>query len=134
MPPPGSDGDGFADPEPSVRAADAASPAAPTLADGDAAPASRASDAFQRLASEVRVAVLRELLAAERAGATPVAFSELHAATPADTSAGFAYHLRQLDGHFVRATEGGYELTAAGRAAARLVDEGTLTGGPGQAS
>lgn len=87
------------------------------------------SEAFGVLASEVRVAVLCHLLAAERADETPRSFSELQAATDVDTSAGFAYHLRQLDGHFVRRTEEGYALAPAGRRAARAVVEGTFTAG-----
>jgi hypothetical protein len=108
------------------------------------ATASAASEAFQTLASEVRVAVLCELLAAEQADDTPRSFSELQDAAGIDSSAGFAYHLRQLTGRFVREVEGGpdagdgetrgaaspdgYELTAAGRAAARTVAAGTFTG------
>ena len=89
------------------------------------------SEAFQALASEVRVTVLCELLAAERAGETPSTFSELQEAADADSSAGFAYHLRQLDDHFVYRTTDGYELTPAGRRAARAIVSGTFTSPPG---
>jgi len=94
------------------------------------------SDAFGALASEVRVTVLVELLAAERADEDPLTFSELHAATNVDESAGFAYHLRQLNGHFLRTVdESGYVLTPAGRRAARAVVSGAFTGdGSGRAS
>lgn len=87
------------------------------------------SEAFQTLASEVRVTVLLELLSAERAGEEPVAFSALQSAAGADSSAGFAYHLRQLSGHFVRQADSGYVLTPAGRRAAEAVVSGTFTGG-----
>jgi len=87
------------------------------------------SEAFQTLASEVRVAVLLELLAAERAGEQPLPFSTLQSAIGADSSAGFAYHLRQLSGHFVRQGDDGYVLTPAGRRAAQAVLDGTFTGG-----
>lgn len=87
------------------------------------------SEAFQTLASEVRVTVLVELLGAERAGEEPLSFSTLQAAAGADSSAGFAYHLRQLSGHFVRQREDGYALTPAGRRAAEAVVAGTFTGG-----
>lgn len=93
-----------------------------------------ASDAFQTLASDVRVAVLLELLSAERAGDTPVSFSALQAAADHDSSAGFAYHLRQLSGQFVSQGEDGYVLTPAGRRAAELVVEGAFTGKAGSAS
>ena len=113
--------------------------------DPDEAPASAASEAFQTLASEVRVAVLCDLLAAERRGEQPRTFSELQEAAGVDSSAGFAYHLRQLSDRFVREVEStddgtgdpaGYELTPAGRAAARTVAAGTFTRGldPDQAS
>jgi DNA-binding transcriptional ArsR family regulator len=96
-----------------------------------------ASEAFQTLADETRVAVLVELLAAERAGEAPRSFSELQRATGAESSARFAYHLRQLADHFVRKGEGegesesGYVLTAVGRRAAEAIVARTFTGGPG---
>lgn len=89
------------------------------------------SEAFQALASEVRVTVLCELLAAERAGETPCSFSQLQEAADADSSARFAHHLRQLDGHFVRQSTDGYELTPAGRRAARTIVSGAFTSPPG---
>lgn len=93
------------------------------------------SEAFGALASEVRVAVLVESLAAERADEDPLTFSELQEAAGVEESAGFAYHLRQLSGHFLReAGEGdgeGYVLTPAGRRAARAIVAGTFAGTPG---
>jgi hypothetical protein len=85
-----------------------------------------ASDAFQTLASDVRLAVLLHLLRADRRGDAPT-FSDLQAAVDSDSSARFAYHLRQLDGHFVRKAGDGYELTAAGRRAAEAVLAGEFT-------
>lgn len=91
-------------------------------------------EAFQTLASEVRVAVLVELLSAERNCEGPLSFSRLQSAVGADSSAGFAYHLRQLSGYFVRKTGSGYVLTAAGRRTAEAVASGSFTigadGGP----
>ncbi|PSP86510.1 ArsR family transcriptional regulator [Halobacteriales archaeon QH_8_68_33] len=82
------------------------------------------SEAFQALGGETRLAVVRALAAADG----PLAFSELFAATDEETTAGFAYHLRQLDGRFLRQREDErYELTDAGRAAARAVRAGTYT-------
>ena len=84
------------------------------------------SEAFQALGSEVRTAVLAELADAERADETR-SFSELFEASGVDTSAGFAYHLRQLDDHYVRQNDDGYALTYAGREAARAMEAGTFT-------
>jgi len=81
------------------------------------------SDAFGTLGGETRVTVVRALADGE-----PRTFSELHDATDADTSAGFAYHLRQLTDRFVRQrADERYELTDAGRAVARAVRAGTYT-------
>jgi hypothetical protein len=103
-------------------------------------------DAFQALGNEVRLSVLRHLLAREDEGRPATAFSTLQAAAGADSSAGFAYHLRQLTGRYVRKAgsrasddgdgdgdgegEGddeGYVLTYAGRKVARAVAAGTYT-------
>ena len=100
-----------------LERADVPSSAVETDADsapvGDASPIA-ASDAFAALGNEVRTSVLGALAESE-----PRPFSELFEAAPVDTSAGFAYHLRQLDGRFVRKDEDGYRLTHAGRRAAR---------------
>lgn len=89
------------------------------------------SEAFQTLANERRIEVLLTLLNAERSGETPLAFSSLQSAVEADSSAGFAYHLRQLTDHFIRQQSDGYVLTPAGRRAAEAVVDGTFTGGHG---
>jgi DNA-binding HxlR family transcriptional regulator len=82
------------------------------------------SDAFQALGGETRLAVVRALSSADG----PLAFSELFAATEDDTTAGFAYHLRQLADEFVRQrADERYELTDAGRAVARALRAGTYT-------
>jgi len=88
-----------------------------------------ASEAFQALASEVRVSVLVRLLRAERDGDGDGArsFAEIQELVGSDSSARFAYHLRQLDGPFVRKTPEGYVLTPAGRRAATAVVTGTFT-------
>jgi hypothetical protein len=85
------------------------------------------SEAFGILANEVRIAVIRELFEAERNGDDSRSFSELQSAANADSSAGFAYHLRQLDGTFVTQTDDGYVLTGAGRAAAEFVTDGAFS-------
>ncbi|WP_312907816.1 ArsR/SmtB family transcription factor [Natronosalvus caseinilyticus] len=81
------------------------------------------SDAFQALGNEIRMRTVRTLLADG-----PCTFSELFEASGTDTSAGFAYHLRQLTGEFVRQREDDrYELTYAGREVGRAVQAGTYT-------
>lgn len=93
--------------------------------DGDAAETDvfTPSDAFQGLGDEARTAVLRAL-----AADGPQTFSELHDASGVDTSAGFAYHLRQLDDRFVRQrADDRYELTSAGREVARGIRAGVYT-------
>ncbi|MDY6819005.1 MAG: hypothetical protein SVG88_10125 [Halobacteriales archaeon] len=87
------------------------------------------SEAFQTLADELRIAVLLALLDAERAGETPLSFSSLQTAVEADSSAGFAYHLRQLTDHFIQQRSDGYVLTPAGRRAAEAILSGTFTSG-----
>lgn len=86
-----------------------------------------ASDAFQKLANGVRVEVLLHLYRAERDGDPTPSFAEVQNLVDSDSSARFAYHLRQLTGHFVRKTPNGYELTPAGRRAAKAVLQGTFT-------
>ena len=80
------------------------------------------SDAFQALGNETRMGIVRSLSRTE-----PATFTSLFEASEEDTSAGFAYHLRQLDDLFVRSDEDEYELTNAGRAVARAIRAGTFT-------
>lgn len=115
------------------------------------APPAQHEDAFQALAGTPRVRVLEALAAAPDGRLT---FTECFEATDVDTSAGFAYHLRQLTGSFVRKVPGTdadpdgeydgdpgaggagtheappdrYELTDAGRRVARAVAAGAYTG------
>lgn len=91
-----------------------------------------ASDAFEALGNEVRMAVLRALVddSGERVAGRTATFSELFEASPADTTAGFAYHLRQLTDQFLRKTgedEDRYALTYAGLQVARAMVAGTYT-------
>lgn len=126
----GRDGAARSGPEqPTVSADLGAGDVGGASASGERGESLAPSEAFQTLASEVRVAVLVALLAAERAGDEPLSFSRLQSAAGSDSSAGFAYHLRQLSGHFVRQCDSGYVLTPAGRRAAETVVAGTFTGG-----
>ncbi|QLG62417.1 winged helix-turn-helix domain-containing protein [Halorarum salinum] len=100
----------------------------PEPTDGPGADSSEradADDAFAALGNETRLRVLRALAAADE----PPTFTELFEATDEETSAGFAYHLRQLTDGYVRKdpdTER-YRLTYAGRQAARALAAGTYT-------
>jgi hypothetical protein len=97
----------------------------PSGADSGAEPQPTPAAAFQQLGNETRVEVLR-VLSAEG----PSSFSTLFEASDTDTSAGFAYHLRQLDDRFVRQrADERWELTAAGREAARTVASGGFSRG-----
>lgn len=91
------------------------------MTDGD-----DASDAFGALGSETRMGVLQTLV--EDGGPVDRSFSTLFDASDEDTSAGFAYHLRQLVGTFVRKREDDrYELTDAGLRVARGIAAGAYT-------
>jgi hypothetical protein len=81
--------------------------------------------AFAPLGNEVRTRTLAALL--DDGMPTRRRFSELFEASGADTSAGFAYHLRQLTGHYLRETDEGYALTDAGTRMARAIASGTYT-------
>lgn len=75
------------------------------------------SERFQQLGNETRLDVLR-LLASEE----PCPFSTLFENSDKESSAGFAYHLRQLSPAFIRQRDDErWELTAAGREATRTV-------------
>lgn len=67
--------------------------------------------AFSVLSDETRIGILRELWDVD---ASRVQFSDLRAAVGVEDSGQFNYHLNELVGQFVRKTEEGYELTAAG--------------------
>lgn len=83
------------------------------------------SEAFQPLGNEIRTRILGALL--EENGPVTLAFSELAEASGADTTAGFAYHLRQLTDHYLRETDDGYTLTDAGIRIARAIESGVYT-------
>jgi hypothetical protein len=102
-------------------------------------PVVAASDAFAALGGETRMGIIRTLFEAERDAGHPVtcSFSTLFEASDEETTAGFAYHLRELPETYLRKTEPtdtgtaaneeGYRLTAAGRRVARAIAAGTLT-------
>lgn len=69
-------------------------------------------EAFATLGNETRVAILRELWTAAREG--PLPFSELRERVGTRDSGQFNYHLTKLCDRFVRKTDEGYTLRAAG--------------------
>lgn len=86
------------------------------------------SEAFDLLGNEVRIAIIRALADASSVdGVKALSFSELQVRVGTPTSAGLAYHLRQLRGHYITRTVEGYRLTSAGRRVARAIVAGTYT-------
>lgn len=73
---------------------------------------------FDLLSDETRLAVVRELAAAD---AEPLRFSELRCRVGAADGGRFNYHLRRLRGSLVEQVDEGYVLTAVGRRAAAMV-------------
>ncbi|MFD1646556.1 ArsR/SmtB family transcription factor [Haloarchaeobius litoreus] len=82
------------------------------MTDRDDADWTGPGEAFATLGNETRVAILRELWAAAREG--PLPFSELRERVGTRDSGQFNYHLRKLCDRFVRKTDEGYTLRAAG--------------------
>lgn len=87
---------------------------------GDAA---RAAEAFAVLSDETRLAILLALWEAYDPDDPDrgVSFSTLREALNAPDSGGFNYHLRKLQGRFVRETEEGYALSLVGLQFAQAV-------------
>jgi DNA-binding transcriptional ArsR family regulator len=85
-----------------------------------------AEAAFESVADETRLAVLRTLVEAD----DPLSFSELRERTGVDDSGRFNYHLKALRDGFVRQTDDGtYTVTHAGHSIVGAVLAGRLTGG-----
>lgn len=82
------------------------------------------AEAFDVLAHELRFDILQELNAADG----PVSFSELQAAVDISDSGQFNYHLSKVVGPFVRKSDSGYRLSAAGKRAVGAVFAGELSG------
>lgn len=83
-------------------------------------------DAFAVLGNDVRIGILRTLGEA----AEPLAFSELYDRLPIEDTSRFNYHLGELRGHFVRKSEGGYELDHPGRRVVEAIRSGAVTDDP----
>lgn len=84
-------------------------------------------DAFALLSDETRVAILHAVWDATE---TPIAFSAIREEVGGPDSGHFNYHIDQLRGHYLDRTDGGYDLTQAGREVVRAVLAGTLTEQP----
>jgi predicted RNA-binding Zn-ribbon protein involved in translation (DUF1610 family) len=72
---------------------------------------------FETLGHELRLAIVEELAARQRASAwrpEPASFADLRTAVGADDSGRFNYHLNELVGSYVRRTDEGYVLSPAG--------------------
>jgi len=78
--------------------------------DSDETATREAAEALAAVANEHRLAILRELAAAD----DPLAFSELRDRVGIRDTGLFNYHLTELCDRFVREREGGYELGHAG--------------------
>lgn len=85
-----------------------------------------ADEAFQLLADETRLAILRALWDAhDPMEPRPVSFTELREQLGADDPGRLNYHLGKLTTHFIRRTDDGYELREAGKRIMRVVISGT---------
>src|SRR6056297_1487616 len=80
------------------------------------------ADAFSILGNETRVEVLRTLLRVEG----PTSYADLRRGVAYDGGGNFNYHLDKLVPHFVRKTEDGYVLRAAGEQVAHVLGSGVL--------
>jgi DNA-binding transcriptional ArsR family regulator len=89
--------------------------------------ASRATDAFELLSNETRLAILVALWEAYEPfdESNGVRFSELRSRVGTVDSGQFNYHLDRLESHFVESTDGGYTLSEAGLKFVRSVIAGT---------
>lgn len=82
--------------------------------------------AFSVLGDETRLRILRTLGEATDL----LSFSELRERLGRPDSGQFNYHLGKLEGHFVRKTDAGYELTRVGEDVISVVIAGTVNADP----
>lgn len=96
--------------------------------DGDPSPA------FDALADERRLSVLRTLYSVERDGdpheENGLSFSTLYERTSFDDTPTFSYHLDKLTGRYVETSEAGYRLTATGDRVVQTVLGGLYADAP----
>lgn len=100
--------------------------------DGGTSEALSPDDAFTLVGNETRIDILQTLWTAYEPYAVDnaVPFSELFDRVGAEDTGNFNYHLGKLTGHFVRRTDGGYELSAPGFRIVRAIVGGGVTGNP----
>lgn len=90
----------------------------------------RATQAFELLSNETRLAILLALWEAYEPleSGDALAFSDLRERVGVRDSGQFNYHLAKLDGQFIEETDGGYELKDSGRNVVQAVIAGTGQG------
>ncbi len=81
------------------------------------------NEAFGVLGNETRMGIIQELAGVDG----PLPFSELRDRVGVRDSGQFNYHLGQLEGHFIRKSETGYELRQAAHRVVEAVLSGTVT-------
>lgn len=81
--------------------------------------------AFAALGNELRLTILHSLAAAAEADRGGLSFTNLYDELAIDSTSQLSYHLNQLDGRFVRSSNGTYALTQAGDRVVRAVRSGT---------
>lgn len=87
-------------------------------------------EAFQLLADETRLAILKSIWDAyDPMDSGPVAFSDIRELVDVDDPGRLNYHLGKLTDHFLRRTDDGYEFREAGKRIMRVIISGTAVGG-----
>ena len=88
----------------------------------------RSIEAFDLLANEIRLEILRTLgEATAKNESIPMAFSELQRRVSVDDNGRFNYHLSKLLGMFVQKTDDGYELRPQGMRIYQAIISGAYT-------
>lgn len=89
-------------------------------------------DAFTLLGNETRIDILQALWEAydPYADENAVPFSDLYDRVAIEDTGNFNYHLGKLVGHFITATDAGYELRPPGFRVVRAIIAGTATEDP----
>lgn len=103
-----------------------------TLRDERGATTRSPDSVFGLLGDETRLGILQALWEQYDPDTTDnaLSFSELFDRVDVTDTGNFNYHLGRLTEHFVRRTEGGYELTAPGLKLVRAIVAGGVTGDP----
>jgi len=86
-----------------------------------------AEEAFELLGHETRLRILQELIEAQGG---PITFSELRERVGMRDPSQFNYHLKKLDGPFVRKLDDGYAVRHAGVRVIRSIVTGSFTTQP----